>query len=1476
MSLLQQCQHFFGSLTNGLRTSSPFLSTSVLANSDHRTSARASRRTSQHPATRIESCELRCLLTTLDFRFVNYNIAGDARTGLDTVLQAIGTESFNGFARQIDLLALQEVDTQATDAQAVVNLLNGIYGAGVYARGSLDAATSGGGRPGIVYNTQTLQLQGEVAVGTVGSTAAARQTVRYQFQAVGADASSVFYVYNSHYKASNTTTDANRRAAEATAIRTNSNALGQGANIIYTGDFNLYRSTEAAYTNLLAAGNGQAFDPLNRPGNWSGSSSFRDIFTQSPAASPPSGLVGGGLSDRFDFQLMSGELFDGLGLDYRANSYRTFANNGSVNVGQSINVASNTALAGLANRLAVLNLLTTVTDHLPLVADYRWVSAEQPPTTTGIPDVSVNEDAANTDINLWSRFSDPNTASSGLTYSVTGNTNAGLFSSVTINAATGVLTLDYAANVFGASSFTVRATDPGGLFVETSFAANVAAVNDAPTVSLPGSLPDLLTETGLLLNAGNLIQVNDIDAGASPLQVTLTTTRGSLSFGSIAGLSFTQGDGSSDTTVTFTGSEVNINAALSTLVLNAGSSAGAGTLSVTVNDQGANGSGGALSGTGSVNYQVTSTTLAGGVFSLFSTSVDDTITLSYLTGSSEIQILMNGVTTNYSAAGVTSIVVDARDGNDIITLGGDLNSLALNSLQLLGGDGDDRFVIAAPVNSSSRIINGGNGEDRSQFSSASNLSAWTINDPSGGNWLDFSGLATGVTVNLASTAAQALNGQLTLTLGAADIIRNVVGSALADSITGNADDNQITGGAGDDTLAGGLGNDQYLFDVSTANGSDFVVENASEGFDQLDLSSTIASIAVNVDLRSNVARVIAPNLTLRLNSGSTFESARGGAGNDVLIGNALNNVLEGYSGNDILYGFAGNDDLNGGEGDDSYMFDADSQLNTDFVIDSQGTDTLNFLATTTLGTTIDLGLLGVDQVVNTNLSLRFASGTVIKNVLGTDLVDNVTGNNADNLLDLRGGNDIATAAGGNDTLIGGAGDDTLIGETGNDTYLFDADIAQGIDTLTEVVSGGGVDTLDFSQTNLTASPIAIDLRITGVQVVRSGLLSLSLGLSNNFENVTGGAGNDLIIGNNVANLIRGGGGDDQIYGLPGNDTLDGGNGNDVYLFDADSNIGSDTVTDSAGIDTLNWLNTTGFGVAINLAITTPQNVVAGLHTLTLASGNSIENLVGTNLADTLLGNDLVNVITANGGNDILEGFAGNDTLVGGSGNDEYRFDADTALGSDLLNETGGGIDLLNFSATAADVRVDLRVAASQIVNTNLSIGLQNATAWENVQGGGGNDTLIGSSIDNILSGGLGNDVIFGQSGNDVLVGGGGNDTLQGEAGRDLIFGGAGSDNINGGTESDLVIGGTTSYDDNFASLVAIRTAWTAAGDYASRIAAVQAGANPLTAATVFNDTSADTLRGGTGTTDDQLDLFFSSVLDTLPDFGTGLETNVLI
>ncbi len=313
-------------------------------------------------------------MASAQLRIVNWNTTGEARSGgpqnvgtID-VLEAIGLETVNGVSRPLDVLSLQE--QSGGDTASIVSALNSLYGSGTYAAAPTPpgAQTSGAGLPGLIYNTTTVDLLGSIAFGSVNTSAQARSTLRYQLRPDGYTSDADFYVYSNHYKASTGGTNQARRNVEATALRANLDALGQGTSAILAGDYNIRSSSEASYQTLLAPGNGQAFDPINTPGSWHNSFAFRGVHTQSPVTSSNfGGQVTGGMDDRFDFQLVTGELIDDEGFDYIDNSYHAFGNNGTHNVNGAISTGNG------ASSL-VLEALEQASDHLPVVADYQLPS----------------------------------------------------------------------------------------------------------------------------------------------------------------------------------------------------------------------------------------------------------------------------------------------------------------------------------------------------------------------------------------------------------------------------------------------------------------------------------------------------------------------------------------------------------------------------------------------------------------------------------------------------------------------------------------------------------------------------------------------------------------------------------------------------------------------------------------------------------------------------------------------------------------------------------------------------------------------------------------------------------------------------------------------------------------------------------------------------------------------------------------------
>lgn len=77
-----------------------------------------------------------------------------------------------------------------------------------------------------------------------------------------------------------------------------------------------------------------------------------------------------------------------------------------------------------------------------------------------------------------------------------------------------------------------------------------------------------------------------------------------------------------------------------------------------------------------------------------------------------------------------------------------------------------------------------------------------------------------------------------------------------------------------------------------------------------------------------------------------------------------------------------------------------------------------------------------------------------------------------------------------------------------------------------------------------------------------------------------------------------------------------------------------------------------------------------------------------------------------------------------------------------------------------------------------------------IRGGTGDDYLAGASGNNTLIGGAGDDEIDGSSGNELIRGGSGDDVIEGDSGTNAIFGGSGEDDITGGDGVDTINGGS--------------------------------------------------------------------------------------
>jgi len=244
---------------------------------------------------------------------------------------------------------------------------------------------------------------------------------------------------------------------------------------------------------------------------------------------------------------------------------------------------------------------------------------------------------------------------------------------------------------------------------------------------------------------------------------------------------------------------------------------------------------------------------------------------------------------------------------------------------------------------------------------------------------------------------------------------------------------------------------------------------------------------------------------------------------------------------------------------------------------------------------------------------------------------------------------------------------------------------------------------------------------------------------------SGGPGRDGLSGGSGADVLRGEAGDDNLSGGDGGDTLDGGDGNDGH----DGGPGNDTIDGGGGRD-----------AAIG------------------DEGNDIIN-AGPGPDNTLQGGDGNDTVNGQGGSDgSIAGGPGSDTINGGDGDDAIESDD----GADVIGG-GGGRD--RYSATTTNVDVSLTLdgnandgAAGEGDNIGVDV--------EDVFGGQGNDTIIGSAASNSLDGQDGNDTISGGDGFDSLFGNDGNDVVNGDGGGDSLNGGDGEDVVNGGADADLL------------------------------------------------------------------------------------------
>jgi len=550
----------------------------------------------------------------------------------------------------------------------------------------------------------------------------------------------------------------------------------------------------------------------------------------------------------------------------------------------------------------------------------------------------------------------------------------------------------------------------------------------------------------------------------------------------------------------------------------------------------------------------------------------------------------------------------------------------------------------------------------------------------------YAGRATGT--RIIAAIDNAVGGSADDILSGNPLSNILVGNMGNDRIFGLEGNDILDGSLGDDYLDGGSGSDRYRF-LGDDLGRNFLVEGGTNlDHDILDFSGmtskTEFGIVLNLDPKA--PQTEAPGyLPVFVKSGG-FEEIIGTNYNDIILGGAGDETIRGGQGDDTLGGGGGgNNILEGGDGRNTLLEIADSNFTLSNVHLSTGSGSSQISG-------FQRAVL-VDGKGSHRLDASAFSGSV-------EMIGN----------------------GGNDTLIAGSGANSLDGGSGNDVYVFNPTASSQTVTISEF-PGDGIDRIDFSK--LAAdNPVTVNLAAPG------GLLATyqnrEIRIFNNvgavIEQVTGGAGDDRLMGSGAANLIQGLGGNDTIEGSGGKDQLEGGLGLDTYLF-AD-NWGSDKLVD---VDVA-----TAGGQLDFSAVTGDMKFDIAVGTLKIANGKNKLKLLNT--------------------------FS---QLWGGNGDDLFSFKKGAKLAGGLGEINGqGGVNSLSYASYKTAVNVNLE--------TKLGTGVTHLENIQNVTGGAANDVLVGDDQANTLQGGSGNDQLFGGAGKDLLDGGSGIDF--GDGGADLDMG----------------------------------------------------------------------------------------------------------
>ena len=375
-------------------------------------------------------------------------------------------------------------------------------------------------------------------------------------------------------------------------------------------------------------------------------------------------------------------------------------------------------------------------------------------------------------------------------------------------------------------------------------------------------------------------------------------------------------------------------------------------------------------------------------------------------------------------------------------------------------------------------------------------------------------------------------------------------------------------------------------------------------------------------------------------------TARGGSGNNTIVGGPKHDDLYADGGNDKIYGNGGND----------YIY---SDSGNDLIYGGAGDNDLK-------------GGPGNDTIYGGPNFDRIDPGT---------------------------GNDVAHGGPGGDFFEESSGKDTLYGDTGEDEFFQNESDGRGAQ---DMHGGAGWDTVQYWSRSKSITADADGKKRDDGERGEGDSIGADV------ENIYGGAGNDWLAGNSGANYLSGGEGNDKLYGYSGDDYLDGNLGNDRLEGGAgkdnlNGDFGADVMLGGAGVDDVTYYDrlvtviadldgktgddgSAGEKDTIGADV---ENIWGGWGDDTLTGNAGANSIDGGHGADTIRGGSGDDTLNGSegirGGTDKVYGEAGDDTLSGGGYDEDDRYVLDggpnTPIGDNCLPGTPGTGDLVNCERT---------------------------------------------------------------------------------------------------------------------------------------------------------------------------------------------------